>query len=55
VPDNDHVDCGPNYPIELVIDLARKWTRSGGPTLSTRIYIATGHRPSKAQLAAAGG
>lgn len=45
VPDNDHFDCGDGYPIELVITLARKWTASGGPTLSTRIYIATGHRP----------
>lgn len=46
VPDNDHFDCGPGFPIELVISLARKWTTSGGPTLSTRIYIATGHRPT---------
>lgn len=53
VPNNDHNDCGMGFPIELVIDLARKWTTSGGPTLSTRFYIATGHRPSKAQLAAA--
>lgn len=45
IPGTDHFDCGAGYPVELVIDLARKWTKMGGPTLSTRIYIATGHRP----------
>lgn len=45
IPDNDHIDCGPGYPIDLVVGLARKWVKSGGPTLSTRIYIKTGARP----------
>lgn len=46
VPDNDHDDCGTGYPWDLVSTLAIKWAKTGGPTLSTRIYIATGHRPA---------
>lgn len=46
VPDNTHTDCGAGYPIDFVLKWAKKWRLSGGPTLATRIYIATGSRPS---------
>lgn len=45
VPDNDHTDCGPGYPVDFVVKFAAKWIKMGGPTLATRIYIATGKRP----------
>jgi N-acetylmuramoyl-L-alanine amidase len=31
VPDNDHDDCGPGYPFDLVLKYATKWTRTGSP------------------------
>lgn len=46
VPANDHDDCGPGYPWDVVLGLAMKWTRTGGPTFSTRFYIKFGHRPT---------
>ena len=47
VPGNDHTDCGPGYPIDQVMEWAQKWTRTGGPTRGTRLYIKTGIRLSK--------
>lgn len=47
VPDNDHSDCGPGYPIDLVMGWAQRWLKTGGPTLGTRLYIKTGIRLSK--------
>jgi len=45
IPDTDHDDCGTGYPFDLVLKLTQKWVRTGGPTRSTRILIATGKRP----------
>jgi hypothetical protein len=31
VPDNDHVDCGPGFPLGFVLQCARKWQAGGVP------------------------
>lgn len=31
VPGNDHLDCGPGYPLGWVIETASKWRRDGVP------------------------
>jgi hypothetical protein len=46
VPDNDHDDCGPGYPWDVVTELADKWAKRGAPTPGTRLLIRTGHRPT---------
>jgi hypothetical protein len=31
VPENDHTDCGPGYPLGTVLEMAAKWRREGVP------------------------
>lgn len=45
VPSNTHWDCGPGYPLDFVVKYMARWMKSGGPTIATRAYIKTGHRP----------
>lgn len=38
VPDNDHLDCGPGYPFDVVLSLASAW-QHGGPPLAIQQHL----------------